>query len=203
MKVLKYVKEIQMPTSAETYVELLNEMRVHYENRLQGSATGPASPANSAAQKLFSDNILINRASSDPQIRELQEYAERMGKDLAYRSRNGIRDATSVFEKSGHDGISAYKLRLQKLSDRDRAAVNEQNDHIFDKAIELGNRYPSKQSEIIGTVQIASDCFQKLYQEISSFYVEIENNSVTYQPEIWKQIDNKFDSIAKHISQWF
>ncbi|CRM14008.1 hypothetical protein [Pseudomonas sp. 28 E 9] len=192
-----------MSKSSQDYVVLLNEMRAHHKNRAQGTAAGSVTPSTPALQALYVNRVSTKGASNDPQIRALQQSAEKAGDDQAGDSKTGISNATTSFEKSGDKDTAGYTNELNKLRDRDKQNANQRIDKMYDEAIEIVEKDPSKGDAVVGTMDMVGQFFNSLLNEISNFFMDVARNILNYLKQIWEKIANTFNSVVNWISHWF
>lgn len=138
-------------------------------------------------------------------VEGLKEDSQRNGATNTNEIQNQITADTEQFKKSGGGDSAAeeFRKRMEEKRAAQKESSNKMIDDMFDKAIDIGEKYPATQGVILSVSDQIMAFFSKLYNEIYFWVSNIVEQFVEWVKNAWENIKNTARRIVDWIGNWF
>lgn len=138
-------------------------------------------------------------------VEGLKEDSQRNGAVNTNEIQNQITADTERFKESGGGDAASeeFRKRMEEKRAAQKESSNKMIDDMFDKAIDIGEKYPATQGAILSVSDQIMAFFSKLYNEIYFWVSNIVEQFVEWVKNAWENIKNTARRIVDWISNWF
>ncbi|MNZ03701.1 hypothetical protein Q4S33_07735 [Acinetobacter calcoaceticus] len=198
------------------FVDVLNEMRDHYQNNINTGVAIPYYP------NLVEDSLGLMEATNkylvaDVDANELTDNSvqsklndlQNQAKDLATNTASTIEEkikksAKDLKEKNNSTSAnSKFKDELNKIRESVTKQTVDNINKIFKEAEDIGNAFPATQNLILVAAQKISEFINDLFTKIVDYIVGIIKNIIEWIKKAWDSITSFFNGIKTWILHWF
>ncbi|HHS7809217.1 hypothetical protein FHG55_17330 [Pseudomonas jessenii] len=138
-------------------------------------------------------------------VEGLKEDSQRNGAVNTNEIQNQITADTERFKESGGGDAASeeFRKRMEEKRAAQKESSNKMIDDMFDKAIDIGEKYPATQGAILSVSDQIMAFFSKLYNEIYFWVSNIVEQFVEWVKNALENIKNTARRIVDWISNWF
>lgn len=198
------------------FVDVLNEMRGHYQNNINTGVAIPYYP------NLVEDSLGLMEATNKYLVADVNDASEladnsvqsklndlqNQAKDLASNTASTIEEklkksAKDLKDNNSTAGNSKFKDELKRIREDAKKKASDNIDKMFDEAEKIGNDFPAARNLILIAVQKISDLINDLFTKIVDYIVSIVKNIVEWIKMAWDSIVSTFNGIKTWILHWF
>ncbi|MFA3114865.1 hypothetical protein [Acinetobacter pittii] len=203
------------------FVDVLKEMRDHYQNNINTGVAIPYYP------NLVEDSLDLMEATNKYLVADDSELADNpvqsklndlrnQAKVLATNTASTIEEklkksAKELKDSDNSDSLhSKFKDELNKIREDAKKKASDNIDKMFDEAEKIGNDFPAAQNLILVAAQKINELINDLLTKIVDYIVGIIKNIVEWIKMAWDAITKVFNDITKvfndiiiWISHWF
>ncbi|EXB84697.1 hypothetical protein J542_1228 [Acinetobacter baumannii 299505] len=195
------------------FVDVLKEMRDHYQNNINTGVAIPYYP------NLVEDSLGLMEATTKYLVADANELADNpvqsrlddlqnRAKDLASNTASTIEEklkksAKDLKDNNSTAGSSKFKDELNKIREDAKKQASDNIDRIFDEAEQIGNEFPAAQNLILIAVQKINQLINDLLRKLIDYIVKIVKDIVAWLRMAWDSITSTFNAIKTWILHWF
>lgn len=196
------------------FVDVLKEMRDHYQNNINTGVAIPYYP------NLVEDSLGLMEATNTYLVADANELADNsvqsrlddlqnQAKDLATNTASTIEEklkkSAKELKDSGNSDSSHSKFQdeLKKIREDAKKKATDNIDKMFDEAEKIGNDFPAARNLILISAQKISELINDLFTKIVDYIVNIVKNIVEWIKMAWDSIVSTFNGIKTWILHWF
>ncbi|MEH1711275.1 hypothetical protein V7G70_11555 [Acinetobacter pittii] len=195
------------------FVDVLKEMRDHYQNNINTGVAIPYYP------NLVEDSLGLMEATTKYLVADANELADNpvqsrldelqnQAKDLASNTASTIEEklkksAKDLKDNNSTAGSSKFKDELNKIREDAKKKASDNIDKMFDEAEKIGNDFPEARNIILIAVQKINELINDLFTKIVDYIVSIVKNIVEWIKMAWDSIVSTFNGIKTWILHWF
>ncbi|WP_457969212.1 hypothetical protein [Acinetobacter calcoaceticus] len=196
------------------FVNVLNEMKEHYQNNINNGVAIPYYP------NLVEDSLGLMEATNKYLVADANEFAdnsvqdklndlENKAKDLASNTASSIEEKIKKSAKdlkennNSTSANSKFKDELNKIREDAKKQAIDNIDKIFDKAEQIGNDFPAAQNLILIAVQKINQLINDLLTKLIDYIVKIVKDIIEWLKMAWDSITSTFNAIKTWILHWF
>ncbi|WP_336012070.1 hypothetical protein [Acinetobacter calcoaceticus] len=198
------------------FVDVLNEMRGHYQNNINTGVAIPYYP------NLVEDSLGLMEATNKYLVADVNDASEladnsvqsklndlqNQAKDLASNTASTIEEklkksAKDLKDNNSTAGNSKFKDELKRIREDAKKKASDNIDKMFDEAEKIGNDFPAARNLILIAAQKISDLINDLFTKIVDYIVSIVKNIVEWIKMAWDSIVSTFNGIKTWILHWF
>lgn len=198
------------------FVDVLNEMRNHYQNNINTGVAIPYYP------NLVEDSLGLMEATNKYLVADVNDASEladnsvqsklndlqNQAKDLASNTASTIEEklkksAKDLKDNNSTAGNSKFKDELKRIREDAKKKASDNIDKMFDEAEKIGNDFPAARNLILIAAQKISDLINDLFTKIVDYIVSIVKNIVEWIKMAWDSIVSTFNGIKTWILHWF
>ncbi|AQZ80741.1 hypothetical protein BUM88_03430 [Acinetobacter calcoaceticus] len=196
------------------FVDVLNEMRDHYQNNINTGVAIPYYPnlvedslglMEATNKYLVADDIELADNSVQSKLNDLQNQAKDLSTNTASTIEEELKKSAKELKESGNSDSSQskFKDKLMKIKEDAKKKANDNIDKIFAEAEKIGNAFPVAQNLIIATAQKISDLINDLFTRLVDYIVKIVSDIIVWIKGAWDSIVSTFNNIKTWILNWF
>ncbi|QNX86964.1 hypothetical protein [Acinetobacter seifertii] len=196
------------------FVDVLKEMRDHYQNNINTGVAIPYYPnlvENSlglmeATNKfLVADDSELADNSVQSKLNDLQNQAKDLSTNTASTIEEELKKSAKELKDSGNSDSSQskFKDKLMKIKEDAKKKANDNIEKIFAEAEKIGNTFPVAQNLIIVAAQKISDLINDLFTRLVDYIVKIVSDIIVWIKGAWDSIVSTFNNIKTWILNWF
>jgi len=195
------------------FVDVLKEMRDHYQNNINTGVAIPYYP------NLVEDSLGLMEATNKYLVADASELADNpvqsrlddlqnQAKDLASNTASTIEEklkksAKDLKDNNSTAGNSKFKDELNKIREDAKKKASDNIDKMFDEAEKIGNDFPAARNLILIAAQKINELINDLFTKIVDYIVSIVKNIVEWIKVAWDSIVSTFNGIKTWILHWF
>lgn len=196
------------------FVDVLKEMRDHYQNNINTGVAIPYYP------NLVEDSLGLMEAttkylvadaneSTDNSVQSKLNDLQNQAKDLSTNTASTIEEKLKKIAKelkennNSTSSHSKFKDELMKIKEDAKKKANDNIDKIFAEAEKIGNAFPVVQNLIIAAAQKISDLINDLFTRLVDYIFKIITDIIVWVKGAWDSIVSTFNNIKTWILNWF
>lgn len=198
------------------FVDVLNEMRDHYQNNINIGVAIPYYPnlvedslgLMEATNKYLVADVDANELTDNSVQKKLNDLLNQ-AKVLATNTASNIEEkltksADDLKEKNNSTSAnSKFKDELNKIREDVTKKTVDNINKIFKEAEDIGNAFPAVQNLILVAAQKISEFINDLFTKIVDYIVGIIKNIIEWIKKAWDSITSFFNGIKTWILHWF
>lgn len=196
------------------FVNVLNEMKEHYQNNINTGVAIPYYPnlvedslglMEATNKYLVADDIELADNSVQSKLNDLQNQAKDLSTNTASTIEEELKKSAKELKENGNSDSSQskFKDKLMKIKEDAKKKANDNIDKIFAEAEKIGNAFPVAQNLIIATAQKISDLINDLFTRLVDYIVKIVSDIIVWIKGAWDSIVSTFNNIKTWILNWF
>lgn len=196
------------------FVNVLNEMKEHYENNINNGVAIPYYPnlvedslglMEATNKYLVADDSELADNSVQSKLNDLQNQAKDLSTNTASTIEEELKKSAKELKENGNSDSSQskFKDKLMKIKEDAKKKANDNIDKIFAEAEKIGNAFPVAQNLIIATAQKISDLINDLFTRLVDYIVKIVSDIIVWIKGAWDSIVSTFNNIKTWILNWF
>lgn len=196
------------------FVDVLNEMRDHYQNNINTGVAIPYYPnlvedslglMEATNKYLVADaNELVDNSVQN-KLNDLQNKAKDLASNTASSIEEKIKKSANDLKENNNSTSenSKFKDELNKIREDAKKQASDNIDRIFDEAEQIGNDFPAAQNLILIAVQKINQLINDLFRKLIDYIVKIVKDIVAWLKVAWDSITSTFNAIKTWILHWF
>lgn len=198
------------------FVDILNEMRDHYQNNINTGVAIPYYPnlvedslgLMEATNKYLVADVDANELTDNSvqkKLNDLQNQAKVLATNTASTIEEKLtKSADDLKEKNNSTSAnSKFKDELNKIREGVTKQTVDNINKIFKEAEDIGNAFPAAQNLILVAAQKISEFINDLFTKIVDYIVGIIKNIIEWIKKAWDSITSFFNGIKTWILHWF
>ncbi|OTL33014.1 hypothetical protein B9X75_12265 [Acinetobacter pittii] len=196
------------------FVNVLNEMKEHYQNNINNGVAIPYYPnlvedslglMEATNKYLVADDSELADNSVQSKLNDLQNHAKDLSTNTASTIEEELKKSAKELKDSGNSDSSQskFKDKLNKIKEDAKKKANDNIEKIFAEAEKIGNTFPVAQNLIIVAAQKISDLINDLFTRLVDYIVKIVSDIIVWIKGAWDSIVSTFNNIKTWILNWF
>ncbi|MND83821.1 hypothetical protein D3C80_756950 [compost metagenome] len=198
------------------FVDVLNEMRDHYQNNINTGVAIPYYPnlvedslgLMEATNKYLVADVDANELTDNSvqsKLNDLQNQAKDLSTNTASTIEEELKKSAKELKENGNSASSQSKFKdeLMKIKEDAKKKANDNIDKIFAEAEKIGKAFPVAQNLIIVAAQKISDLINDLFTRLVDYIVKIVSDIILWIKGAWDSIVSTFNNIKTWILNWF
>ncbi len=196
------------------FVNVLNEMKEHYQNNINNGVAIPYYPnfvedslglMEATNKYLVADDSELADNSVQSKLNDLQNQAKDLSTNTASTIEEELKKSAKELKDSGNSDSSQskFKDKLNKIKEDAKKKANDNIEKIFAEAEKIGNTFPVAQNLIIVAAQKISDLINDLFTRLVDYIVQIVSDIIVWIKGAWDSIVSTFNNIKTWILNWF
>ncbi|ENU09870.1 YtxH domain-containing protein [Acinetobacter calcoaceticus] len=198
------------------FVDVLNEMRGHYQNNINTGVAIPYYPnlvedslgLMEATNKYLVADVDANELTDNSvqsKLNDLQNQAKDLSTNTASTIEEKLKKSAKELKENGNSASSQSKFKdeLMKIKEDAKKKANDNIDKIFAEAEKIGKAFPVAQNLILVAAQKISDLINDLFTRLVDYIVKIVSDIILWIKGAWDSIVSTFNNIKTWILNWF
>ena len=192
------------------FVNVLNEMKEHYQNNINNGVAIPYYPnlvedslglMEATNKYLVADDSELADNSVQSKLNDLQNQAKDLSTNTASTIEEELKKSAKELKDSGNSDSSQskFKDKLNKIKEDAKKKANDNIEKIFAEAEKIGNTFPVAQNLIIVAAQKISDLINDLFTRLVDYIVKIVSDIIVWIKGAWDSIVSTFNNIKNKI----
>ncbi|KQF89775.1 hypothetical protein APC22_03090, partial [Acinetobacter pittii] len=188
------------------FVNVLNEMKEHYQNNINNGVAIPYYPnlvedslglMEATNKYLVADDSELADNSVQSKLNDLQNQAKDLSTNTASTIEEELKKSAKELKDSGNSDSSQskFKDKLNKIKEDAKKKANDNIEKIFAEAEKIGNTFPVAQNLIIVAAQKISDLINDLFTRLVDYIVKIVSDIIVWIKGAWDSIVSTFNNI--------
>lgn len=192
-------------TIETSFVTTMNALRVYHKNQCDHT---PGARRQALVKPSYATLSTI-QAALTPEEAAAVEGVKVTSQEVATVNTTGIQNQiasdTEQYKESGGGEVASdeFRKRMEQKREAQKDSSNKMIDDMYDKAIEVGEKYPGTQDAILSVSDKIMEFFAKLYNEVYFWISNIVEKFVEWVKNAIENIKTVFNRIANWIGGWF
>lgn len=199
------------------FVDVLNEMKEHYQNNINTGMVIPYYPnfiedslslGEAENNYLSSDVNNSNKLADNSAEHEVTAF-KKQGKDWASDSTLTVAEKLKTSSKKFKENIdsstaqSDFEKEVDRIGNEAKKNACETIDIITTKAKQIGKLFPGKRKFIIDSLHMIGELITKWVKLILDYISKLIDNIIEWIKSVFDFIATTFNSIKQWVDHWF
>lgn len=196
------------------FVDVLKEMRDHYQNNINTGVAIPYYPnlvedslglMEATNKFLVADDSELADNPVQSKLNDLENQAKHLSINAASVIEEELKKTAKELKENGNSDSSqsTFKDKIRKLKEDTKKKMNAHIEQIYTEAEKIGNAFPVAQNLILAAAQKISELIDDLLTRLVNYFVKIVSDIVLWIKAAWDSIVSTFNNIKTWILNWF
>lgn len=192
-------------TIETSFVKTMSELRAYHKNQCDHTRGARRQALVKPSYATFSTIQTALTPEEAAAVEGVKVTSQEVATVSTTGIQNQIKSDTDQYKDSGGGEVASdeFKKRMEQKREAQKDSSNKMIDDMYDKAIEVGEKYPGTQDAILSVSDKIMEFFAKLYNEVYFWISNIVEKFVEWVKNAIENIKTVFNRIANWIGGWF